>query len=107
MFEIKARVILKNLGKVLFLLQTTKQGGKYTLAGGRVEKMEFAKDALIRECQEELGIVLEESDVALVHVLHKKNKLSNVITLYFETNTWSGLIAVSYTHLTLPTIYSV
>ena len=92
MFEVKARIILKNLGKVLFLLQTTKQGGKYTLAGGRVEKLEFAKAALIRECSEEVGIVIDQNDLQLVHVLHKKNKLNNVITLYFETNTWSGLI---------------
>ena len=92
MFEIKARVILKNLGKVLFLLQTTKQGGKHTLAGGRVESFEFAKAALIRECKEEVGIVLEKKKLELVHVLHKKNKSNNVITLYFETNTWTGLI---------------
>lgn len=92
MFDIKARVILKNLGKVLFLLQTTKQGGKYTLAGGRVESAEFAKAALIRECKEEVGIKLEEKDLKLVHVLHKKNKLNNVVTLYFETSTWTGLI---------------
>lgn len=92
MFEVKARIILKNLGKVLFLLQTTKQGGKYTLVGGRVEKLEFAKAALIRECKEEVGIVLNQDDLELVHVLHKKNKLNNVITLYFETSTWAGLI---------------
>jgi len=92
MFDIKARIILKNLGKVLFLLQTTKQGGKYTLAGGHVEKREFAKAALIRECKEEIGILLNKEKLELVHVLHKKNKQNNVITLYFETNTWKGLI---------------
>ena len=92
MFLIKAKVILKNLGKILFLLQTTKQGGKYTLAGGHVETYEFAKTALVRECREEVGIHLKESDLELVHVLHKKNKKSNVLTLYFETKTWTGLI---------------
>ena len=92
MFDVKARIILKNLGKVLFLLQTTKQGGKYTLAGGHVERQEFAKAALIRECKEEVGITLYKKELELVHVLHKKNKQNNVITLYFETSSWTGLI---------------
>jgi len=92
MFKIKARLILLNLDKILLLLQTNKQGGKYTLVGGHVEEYEYASKALIRECYEEVGIQLFEKDLELVHVLHKKNKRDNTLTLYFTTEVWQGSI---------------
>ena len=90
MFKIKARLILVNLDKVLLLLQTSKHGGKYTLVGGHVEEYEYASKALIRECYEEAGIILQKKDLELVHVLHKKNKRGNTLTLYFTTEVWGG-----------------
>ena len=92
MFDIKARIILENQEKVLLLLQKTKQGEKYTLIGGRVEEVEYAKEALVRECYEEVGIRVRSKDLKLVHVLHKKNKRGNVLTLYFQSSYWTGTI---------------
>ncbi len=89
---VKARLILERDHKVLLLAQTGKNGGKFTLVGGKVEKGEYAKAALIRECQEEIGIRLASDRLDLVHVLHKKRGSGNRITLYFTTKNWKGTI---------------
>ena len=90
MFTIKTRLLLVKAEKVLLLLQTTKQGGKYTLVGGRVERYEYAREALVRECFEEIGIKILVKNLNLVHVLHKKKGIENTLTLYFTTTIWSG-----------------
>jgi len=90
MFTIKTRLILVNEGKIVLLLQTNKQGGKYTLVGGRVEQYEYARDALVRECFEEIGIKLMVKHLTLIHVLHKKKEVENTLTLYFTATIWSG-----------------
>jgi len=92
MIDIKARLILKREDKVLLCIQRTAKGRKFTLAGGRIEGMEYAKEALIRECSEEIGITLKKQNLQLVHVLHKKNKKGNVVTFYFTSSHWEGMI---------------
>ena len=37
-------------------LECVKEANAYTLPGGRVRTLEFSKDAIIREMEEELGI---------------------------------------------------
>ncbi len=86
---IKARLILEVDKKVLLLAQTNENGGKYTLVGGTVEKMEFARKTLIRECREEIGIKLDSNDLEVIHILHKKNKKEDRITIYFTTKKWA------------------
>ncbi len=87
---LKARLILYNRGKILLLRQTKDKGGNYTLVGGTIERKEFAKASLIRECFEEAGIVLKEKDLQLVHVLHKRKGEAHRITLYFKAYRWEG-----------------
>jgi len=89
-FIIKARLILEQEGKVLLLAQTSENGGKFTLPGGTVEGPEFAKETLIRECKEEIGIKLNPNDLDLIHVLHKKKGKDNRITIYFTAKNYEG-----------------
>jgi len=91
-FIIKARLILEQAGKVLLLAQTSENGGKFTLPGGTVEDLEFAKETLIRECEEEIGIKLNPLDLDLIHVLHKKKGKENRITIYFTTDNYKGTL---------------
>ncbi len=91
-FIIKARLILEQEGKVLLLAQTSENGGKFTLPGGTVEGKEFAKETLIRECEEEIGIQINPNDLDLIHVLHKKKGKDNRITIYFTTQTYKGTL---------------
>ena len=53
--SLKVRLILFNQGKILLLKQTKLNGGNYTLVGGNVELGETSKEALVRECKEELA----------------------------------------------------
>ncbi len=91
-FIIKARLILEKEGKVLLLSQTSENGGKFTLPGGTVEGAEFAKETLIRECEEEIGIILNPNDLDLIHVLHKKKGKDNRITIYFKAQNYEGTL---------------
>ena len=41
------RLILEDQGKLLFLRQTKRNGGDFTLIGGNVEEREFAREAQV------------------------------------------------------------
>ena len=87
---IKARLILYNQGKILLLRQKKRNGGNFTLVGGTMEEDETPMECLIRESQEEAGIILKEEDLRLVHVLHKQTNKGKRITLYFKAHRWEG-----------------
>ena len=87
---IKTRLILLDKEQILLLKRTKYKGGKFTFVGGKVEKDEFAKAALIRESKEEANITIEEKDLRLIHVLHKIDDESNRVILYFKATNWEG-----------------
>ncbi|MBN8678103.1 MAG: NUDIX domain-containing protein [Chitinophagales bacterium] len=86
------RLILEDKGKLLFLRQTKRNGGRYTLIGGNVEEHEFAREALAREAREEASIHVEPEDLVLVHTLHrhKLQKNETLLVLYFKATRFSG-----------------
>jgi 8-oxo-dGTP diphosphatase len=96
--ELKVRLILYNKGKILLLRQTKKNGGNYTLVGGKVEDLEFSKEALIRESLEEAAIQLNSKNLQLVHVLHKRTSSGQRITLYFKASRWEGQLKANEPH---------
>ncbi len=86
------RLILEENGKLLFLRQTKRNGGRYTLIGGNVEEHEFAREALAREAKEEASIHVNPEDLTLVHTLHrhKLKKNETLLVLYFKSDRFSG-----------------
>ncbi len=86
------RLILEENGKLLFLRQTKRNGGRYTLIGGNVEEHEFAREALAREAKEEASIHVEPEDLKLVHTLHrhKLQKNETLLVLYFKASRFAG-----------------
>ena len=86
------RLITEKDGKGLFLLQTKKNGGRYSLIGGIVENHEFAREALAREANEEAAILVEPKDLQLVHVLHRHKLKTDetLLVLYFKANRLYG-----------------
>ena len=82
-------------GKLLFLHQTKKNGGGYSLVGGAVEEREFAREALVREVKEEAGITVNPHELQLVHVLHrhKLRKNEQYLVLYFKATHFEGIPA--------------
>jgi 8-oxo-dGTP diphosphatase len=95
---LKARLILYYKGKILLLKQTRPNGGNYSLVGGTVEPGETARQSLIRESFEEAGIILQEKDLRLVHVLHKAKKGQQRVILYFKAYRWEGKLKARETH---------
>ncbi|MCC6724323.1 MAG: NUDIX domain-containing protein [Saprospiraceae bacterium] len=91
--NLKVRLILYNKGKILLLQQKKRLGGNFTLVGGTIESTEYATQSLIREAEEEAGLLLKPEDLQLVHVLHKRTKnKGHRITLYFKATKWNGEI---------------
>ena len=85
-----ARLLLEEDGRLLFLAQTPKNGGKYSLVGGKIDDEEFLIEGLIRESKEEIGVDLLEKDLKLLHVLHHKTLTQNRIVFYFKAAHWKG-----------------
>lgn len=90
--SLKVRLFLYHKGKILLLRQTKKQGGNYTLVGGTIEDEEFAIPCLIREAEEESGIILKRKNLQLAHILHKHTPKGHRMTLYFKASKWDGAI---------------
>jgi 8-oxo-dGTP diphosphatase len=92
MLTFAVRLILTDESRILFLRQTQKNGGRYSLIGGNVEDHEFAKEALAREASEEAGIIINPKDLTLAHVLHRHKLKQNEIylVLYFKTSKFKG-----------------
>lgn len=92
MITFAVRLILEENDRMLFLRQTKKNGGRYTLIGGNVEDHEFAREALTREAWEEAGIHIDPHQLTLVHVLHRhKLKRDEVLlVLYFRAMRFHG-----------------
>ncbi len=85
------RMFLEREGEILLLKQTTRNGGNYTMIGGKIDADEMAVTALIRECFEETGIVLKEKKLKLIHVANRARKLSNnELILVFRAKKWKG-----------------
>ena len=86
------RLILESNGKLLFLRQTKRNGGRYTLIGGNVEEHEFAREALAREAKEEADIHVEPEHLSLIHVLHRHKLAKNetLLVLYFKAASFYG-----------------
>ena len=89
-----ARLLLEYRDHLLFLAQTKPNGGGYTLPGGKIEGIEFAKDALVREAYEEVGVIVQRNDLDLVHITHRKLRSIIEIIFIFKAKDWSGEMAV-------------
>ncbi len=87
---LKVRLLLFSRERILLLHQTKKNGGNLSLVGGTIEKDEHARRTLIRESIEEAGIILQESNLRLAHVLHKHYGKKHRITLYFKATAYDG-----------------
>ena len=77
-FRVAALIIQNNK----LLLQTSPDEDFYALVGGRVSLMEDSKEAMIRECNEELGITLNKEDAYLINVIENFFEYRN--TKYHE-----------------------
>lgn len=67
--------------------------GKWDFAGsGHVEKVETAKMAVVRECIEELGIIVDADDVRFAHLSHRLGRQGarTYYDIYFIVHKYDG-----------------
>ena len=66
----------------------------YSLPGGKVEQGETARQAIVREVQEELGLNISESNFQLEHTFHCKGTETEFIACVFKADI-SGLAPIN------------
>lgn len=66
--------------------------GDYSLPAGHVEPGESFTKTMIREAQEEVGIVLKEADLRISHIMHRMNEYQDreSIDTFFIAEKWTG-----------------
>lgn len=84
-------VLLERDGEVLLMRRagTGFFDGLYSLPGGHVEEGESLRATAIREMAEELGIVLDEVDLSVVGVVHRRSD-TNRIDFFLAAHRWRG-----------------
>lgn len=94
---IDLHLILRRGDTVLFGLRANTGfcDGMYHLPAGRLEDDETIVAGTLREAKEELGINIDDADLALVHTMHHR---SGRLALFFEARRWSGAIVNAEPH---------
>ncbi|MFJ6672050.1 NUDIX domain-containing protein [Actinosynnema sp. NPDC091369] len=65
--------------------------GLWHLPSGKLDAGESVLAAVVREAEEEVGVVLDPADLRLVHTLHARRAgLEPRLGLFFEARTWVG-----------------
>lgn len=77
--------------KILLLrrFNTGYEDGNYSVPAGHIDGEEKATKAMIREAMEETGIIVNENQLKMVHVMHRKSTEER-IDFFFETMQWQG-----------------
>lgn len=89
-------LILIRDGETLLLrrFNTGFQDGNYGLVAGHLDGDESFRDAMVREAQEEAGIVVDKEDLNIVHIMHRSkiDTTGERIDLFLTTEKWEGEI---------------
>jgi 8-oxo-dGTP diphosphatase len=96
MLVVVAAAILRADGR--FLLQRRplgkEHGGLWEFPGGKIEAGESAKDALVRELKEELGLIIQPDDLQAATFATPENAPGPanpaIVILLYTCRTWQG-----------------
>lgn len=64
--------------------------GSFSLVSGHLEGGETALSAMVRETKEEAGIIIQGSDLKVIHILHRKSVDTEYIDIFFKAKSWQG-----------------
>jgi len=89
-------LVLMKDDKILLLrrFNTGYQDGKYSMVAGHVDKGETFTQCLVRETQEEAGIVIKPEDLRVVHVMQRDSgteENNDRIDIFFTAEKWDGV----------------
>jgi 8-oxo-dGTP pyrophosphatase MutT (NUDIX family) len=75
-------LVVRPAGEVLLLHHRFRVGGAWGLPGGWLEAHEDPQGAIVRELAEELGLRVERSEVALLHIESRASR--NHLEVFFR-----------------------
>lgn len=64
--------------------------GSYSFPAGHLDGNETLKQGMIREVKEEINVILNPSDLELVHVMNRKMPNNERMDFFFTTKKWQG-----------------
>jgi len=64
--------------------------GYYSFPAGHLDGNETLKQAMVRETKEEIGIVLDPTDLELVHTMNRKIPDNERVDFFFTIKKWQG-----------------
>ena len=82
-------------GKVLLLrrFNTGYEDGKYSMVAGHVDQGETFTQCIIREAEEEAGILLRPEDLEVIHVMYRNShsaENNERVDIFFSAQQWQG-----------------
>lgn len=85
-------LILERGGKTLLLRRynTGYEDGNYSVVAGHIDGDESAYCAMVREANEEAGILIEKNCLEVVHVMHRKGSDNERIDFFIRAHEWEG-----------------
>ena len=83
--------------KILLLrrFHTGYEDGNYSMVAGHVDLGESFTQCIIREAEEEAGILLKPEDLKVVHVMHRNASIAEInerVDVFFIAKKWDGEI---------------
>ncbi len=96
LFKLSAGVYLLLIrhNSVLLLkrFNTRWAAGKYSFISGFIDGNETIKKAALREAKEEVGIEINEKDLSVIHIMHRKSDDSTeYIDFFLTAKRWKGV----------------
>lgn len=98
-----AYLVLIRDNKILLLRRanTGYQDGNYSMIAGHVDPNESFSQSIIREAEEEAGIIVKPEDLRFVHIIHRNSHeaVNNErVDVFFTADKWSGELSNKEPH---------
>ena len=94
-FKAASFVLLRKENQVL-LMKRANTGycdGMYSMPAGHIETGESPTEAIVREAQEEVGVVLNVDAINCVYTQYNGSNKNDYANFFFVANQWGGEIA--------------
>jgi len=92
-FPVAVHLLFQQDKQILLLrrFNTGYEDGNYSVVAGHVEAGESVMQAAIREASEEVGVIIEPTDLQVVHVMSRKSE-DERIDFFMAVRGWVGEI---------------